>query len=364
MPRILFTVINDLTYDQRMHRICSSLAGDGHDVLLIGRTLRTSLPPDPKPFRQVRMNLLFTRGKLFYVEHNIRLFLLLLFTGFDVVCGIDLDTILPCYFAARLKGKKCVYDAHEIFSEVPEVTRRPSVQKIWKRVERFAVRRIRNCYTVSNGLADYFYEHYQRRFEVIRNVPLKGETSPADDDPQTAPVILYQGALNEGRGLEWVIAAMEHLDGQLILVGDGDLSAALRSLVTDQHLQDKVIFAGMKKSGELAMLTRQARIGINLLENTGLNYFHSLANKFFDYVMAGLPQITMDFPEYRAMNAEYEVAVLIADLKVETIVAAAHKLLHEKDFYFRLRQNCLHARDVWNWEKEEPRLLSFYRQLK
>lgn len=120
MPRIIFTVINDLTYDQRMHRICSSLARDGYDVLLIGRKLKDSLPPDRKPFRQQRLKLLFTRGKLFYIEYNLQLFLLLLFTKFDVVCGIDLDTILPCYFAAKWKGKRCVYDAHEIFPKSPK----------------------------------------------------------------------------------------------------------------------------------------------------------------------------------------------------------------------------------------------------
>jgi len=104
-------------------------------------------------------------------------------------------------------------------------------------------------------------------------------------------------------------------------------------------------------------------MGINLLENKGLNYYYSLANKFFDYVQAGLPQISMNFPEYKKMNEQFEVAVLIDDLKTKTIVNAVNRLLHEKDFYFRLRENCLRAREEWNWEKEEQKLLSFYQQL-
>src|ERR1700704_1922409 len=97
MPRIIFTVINDLTYDQRMHRICNSLADAGYDVLLVGRKLSSSTPLKQEKFQQRRLKLHFTRGKLFYIEYNIRLFFFLLFKKFDIICGIDLDTILPCY---------------------------------------------------------------------------------------------------------------------------------------------------------------------------------------------------------------------------------------------------------------------------
>src|ERR1043165_7695645 len=126
---------------------------------------------------------------------------------------------------------------------------------------------------------------------------------------------------------------------------------------------EKIIFTGKKEADELRELTKQSFIGINLLENKGLNYYYSLANKFFDYAQAGVPQITMNFPEYKKMNTEFEVAVLIDDLKTETLLSAIRKLMEEKDFYFRLRENCLSAREVWNWQNEEQKLLAFYRQL-
>ena len=106
MPRIIFTVINDLTYDQRMHRICSTLAKNGFQVLLVGRKLKTSIAFEPEPYEQQRMHLIFTKGKLFYLEYNLRLFFFLLFKSFDIVCGIDLDTILPCYFISKIRNKK------------------------------------------------------------------------------------------------------------------------------------------------------------------------------------------------------------------------------------------------------------------
>src|SRR5690242_13208129 len=44
MMKIVLTVTNDLNYDQRMIRICSSLASHGYQVLLVGRKMHASPP--------------------------------------------------------------------------------------------------------------------------------------------------------------------------------------------------------------------------------------------------------------------------------------------------------------------------------
>lgn len=346
-----------------MHRICSSLADNGYDVLLVGRKLKNSLPLTERNFRQDRMNLLFRRGKLFYTEYNIRLFLFLIFQRFDIVCGIDLDTIVPCILHSWLRKKKCLYDAHEIFPEVPEVNSRPVTKRIWQWVEKFSVRRVTNCYTVSDGLREYFQYTYGRKFIVIRNVPRMIDHEPIAGAVTFESFILYQGALNEGRGLEQLIEAMQEVPLQLKLVGEGDLSHSLRTLANKKHLDHKVLFEGKKTPEELEQVTRMSFIGVNLLENRGLSYYHSLANKFFDYVQAGIPSINMNFPEYKKLNEQFEVSLLIDDLQTDTIVKAVDKLLHDKDYYFRLRKNCLLARKEWNWQKEELKLLSLYEQL-
>src|SRR6476620_6471580 len=100
---IILVVTNELSYDQRMSRICTSLALAGYRVLLIGRNTKRSIPLAPQPFQQKRLNLLFSRGKLFYLEFNIRLGVYLALKKSRVLCAIDLDTILPCYFISRIK---------------------------------------------------------------------------------------------------------------------------------------------------------------------------------------------------------------------------------------------------------------------
>ena len=156
--RLIFTVINDLTYDQRMIRICTSLVKQGYEVLLVGRTLKKSISLQSQPFQQKRLFCFFQKGKFFYLEYNLRLFFFLLWKKFDAVCAIDLDTILPAFYISRWKNKPIVYDAHEYFTEVPEVVRRPNVQRVWERVAQKTIPKCTHCYTVCQSLADIFYE--------------------------------------------------------------------------------------------------------------------------------------------------------------------------------------------------------------
>lgn len=123
-PRIILTVINDLTGDQRIHRIASTLQGAGYQVTVVGRLLPDSLPLENRAYHTHRMRLLFRKGKWFYLEYNIRLFFLLLIRPAEIVNANDLDTLLAGYLATRLKGTELIYDSHEYFTEVPELIHR------------------------------------------------------------------------------------------------------------------------------------------------------------------------------------------------------------------------------------------------
>jgi len=359
MKKIILTVTNDLTYDQRMHKICASLSKAGYSVELVGRKLHSSKPLDNKTFRQTRLYCFFKKGKLFYIEYNIRLLFFLLFRKFDIVCAVDLDTILPALSVGTLRSKKMVYDAHEYFTEVPEVINRPVVQKIWKAIERFAVPKMDLCYTVSNSLGEIFEQEYHKKFYIIKNAPLLTE---GNWPGEPGNFILYQGALNAGRGLEDLILAMQQIPLQLKIVGEGDLSSVLRKMVNDFNLQDKITFLGYMKPDDLKELTPKAFAGYNLLADMGKSYYYSLSNKFFDYIHAGIPGISNNYPEYTYINNQYETAVL-TNLSVSSIVLTVNTLIKNKDYYNRLKQNCAQAARVYNWQEEEKLLVNLYRGL-
>jgi glycosyltransferase involved in cell wall biosynthesis len=346
-----------------MHKIATSLANAGYDVLLLGRNRKRSLPLKPAIYKQHRLNCFFDKGKFFYIEFNIRLFFYLLFNAFDIVNAIDLDTILPCYLVSRIKQKPCVYDAHEYFTEVPEVINRPFTQRIWLAIEQFIVPKLKHCYTVSDSIAQLFDAKYHTRFQTIRNVPyLIDQHFSADTSIHKERYILYQGALNKGRGLAQLIEAMQWIDCQLVLVGEGDLSEDLRLQVQTLQLQNKIIFKGFIAPENLNPITQNAYIGINVSENLGLSYYYSLNNKCFDYIHAELPSITNNFPEYQQINSKHEVAVM-CELTTQNLVQAINLLLNDVQLHARLVTNCKAAKMEYNWQKESQKLLTIYRSV-
>ena len=355
--KIILTVTNDLRYDQRMNRICTSLASAGYDVLLVGRKKRKSPPLAQQKFRQTRLTCFFEKGKLFYAEYNLRLFLFLLIRKTDCICAIDLDTILPCYAVSVLKKIPRVYDAHEYFSQMEEVISRPAIYKTWYWIERRMIPRFPMGYTVCTSIADEFNKLYGVHYPVVRNVPyLREPGTPVKNEK----FILYQGAVNKGRGLEKLVEAMKEVPCKLVICGDGNAMVEIREAIRFHALTDKIILTGMLPPEELRKITASAYIALNPFQQLGLNQYFSLANKFFDYIQAGLPQVTMDYPEYRRINDQYAVAVLIEDIVPVLIARALNNLLRNTVLYQTLRQNCERARIELNWEKEQQVLLQFY----
>jgi len=360
LPILVFTVTNELSFDQRMQRICNALANTGYSVTLVGRTIKNNPPLINANFQQKRIHLFAKKGALFYIEYNIRLFLYLLFQPADLICAIDLDTILPCYFASKLKGTKRVYDAHEYFTEQKEIISRPIICKIWMAIEKFSVPKFKDGYTVNNWIAAAFEKRYGVHYRTIRNLPVK---YPLESLPKKDKFILYQGAVNEGRCFETLIPAMKNVNCKLAIYGNGNFVNQSLSIIKTNLLTNKVSIEPAIPPAELRIITPTAYIGLTLFDQTGLNQYHSLANRFFDYIMAGIPQLCVDYPEYRAINAVYEVAYLIPNTESETIAAALNKLLDDNVLYQRLQLNCQKAREVLHWEKEQQGLIDFYKHL-
>ena len=367
-PKIIFTVTNDLTYDQRMIRICATLADNGYEVLLVGRNKPNSIPLPPQNFQQHRFNVWFTKGKLFYLAYNIRLFFFLLTNRFDIIGSIDLDTLLPCFLVAKIKRKPIIFDAHEYFTEVPEVVNRRFTKSVWTFLGNWLIPKVDAAYTVSASLQALFTKKYGIEFGLVRNISSKKNTTLIEKSSAitpSKPVLLYQGVLNEGRGLENLIHAMQSIDNaELWLAGEGDLSNSLRQLAKDLNVENRVIFLGYLLPDQLKKVTLQATVGLNLLENKGLNYYYSLANKTFDYIHAELPAIHVAFPEYCIINEQLPIGLLVPDLETATLVDAIQQLLTNDVLYQRLKDNCVVAQDVYNWEKEAVQLIHVYQSIR
>jgi glycosyltransferase involved in cell wall biosynthesis len=345
-----------------MQRICRSLASDGFAVYLIGRRLTNSPKLSQEIFTQKRLFCWFTKGPFFYIEYNLKLFIHLLFKRLDLLCAIDLDTILPVLFISVIRGKLRVYDAHEYFTEQKEVYERQTIFRIWSLIEKWSVPKFRLGYTVNQHLADLYYQKYQVEYQVIRNISFSYSLKNIDNE-QINKFVLYQGAVNHGRCFEQLIPAMKIIDIPLVIAGEGNFLEETKDMVRRYDVANKVQFKGRLAPLELRELTQRAYIGLTLFEAKGANQYYSLANRFFDYMMAGIPQVCVNYPEYAQINDQYQFAYLIPDTKPETIAQAINNLLTDAVLYQQLRSNCLNAREILNWQNEEHKLLNFYSKL-
>ena len=358
--RIVCLVTNDLSSDQRMDRICTTLVEDGHEVTLVGRELPNSAPLADKLYAQYRIRCRYTVGKRFYAEYNYRVWRTVRQWDYDIICAVDLDTLLA---GTLLRGAsaKLVYDAHEWFSETPEVVHRPLIRGSWRGLGRALVPRTDARYTVGPELAKELENDYGCAFATVRNVPRRTVESITEN---SGGVILYQGMLNPGRGLEEAITAMGSLpDLRLWIVGSGPEEQNLHRLADRLGVSERVWFAGFRPPEELPELTRQAWLGLNLLRADSPSYYYSLANKSLDYVQAGLPSVQMDFPEYRALNDRYGCYVLLEELTPAALSACIRQLTVDGAAYRTLRENCRAAAKELCWEREAPKLLAIYRRL-
>ena len=362
---VVALVSNDLATDQRMHRSLTSLSRAGYRCLLLGalRSWSTPLPAD-WAFAAERLDLRADAGKRFYWRlhraHHARLLAL----RPRLILAVDLDTIWAARRAGRRLGIPFVFDAHELFDELPEVARRWHIRLAWRVLGRWCVPAAAAAYTVGHAIAHILSTRYGLPFAVVRNCPEALDPTEvhrprelAGSDPERPFTILYQGALNEGRGIEELIGAAARLrDVRVLIAGNGPEGPRLRALAKS-HPAAEVTFLGALPPAELRALTPTADLGYALMRDVGLNYRLSLSNKSLDYIQAGLPSLQMDWPEYRRLHDEYGCYHLVRELTIKAVVDAV-RACRQNEYHARLRAACIEAAPRLTWSTEAEVLLA------
>ena len=291
---VTITVTNDIITDNRMHKTELTLQNAGFNVKIIGINNRNSIKLS-KPYKTKRLKLLFYKSWLFYANYNIFVFFYLLFSKVDILLSVDLDTLLANYLVAKIRRKKLIYDSHELFTELPELVERPKIKAIWQKIEKSILPKIKHSYTVCQSIANYYNQKYNISMSVVRNVPFSSnlELFSKNENPK---IILYQGALNIGRGIEDMIEAMQYLENFVFwIIGDGYHSNVLKKIVKQFGVEHKVFFLGKIQAENLPQYPVQAHLGISYENNLGLNYYYALPNNIFDYIQAFVPVLCSNF---------------------------------------------------------------------
>jgi len=357
VKRVILCVTNDLENDQRVHRTATTLHEAGLAVMVCGRKIAQS-SKFTRLYKIKRFRLPFNNSWMFYAVYNIRLFWFLLFTKCDFIFANDMDTLPAGWLAARICRKTLIFDSHELFSEVPELQNRKKIKQFWSRLEDFLIPRVDFGITVCDPIANIYKEKYNINFRVIRNVPLKKESIKNPNSEKD--LILYQGALNKGRGLELLVESLRYYPkAELIVAGRGDIEKEIKTLVTTLELTDRVSFLGHVPYDNLHTITATATVGVSIEEDMGLNYRFALPNKLFDYIQARVPSVVSNLPVMSKIVSDYDIGNILLNRTPQALAQALMLVTkRRKEGYYT--ENLKIAAETLNWDNEKQKLLSIF----
>ncbi|MDB5103774.1 MAG: hypothetical protein JWP91_1463 [Fibrobacteres bacterium] len=283
---------------------------------------------------------------------------------------------------AQGKGTRAriAYFSMEYFSELPSLRAKPFKRRIWRALESWGVSGASAAATVCDGIAEHLRADFRMPVITVRNVPERSSgpsgaaSGTADHAAETGalharcglkpdvPVLIYQGMLQEGRGLETAVQALAAVPGiHLAIAGGGPLREPLRALAAASGCPDRVHFLGEVDFRDLLALTRGAFAGLAPFQALSASYLHSLPGKLFEYLQAGIPVITTDLPEIRKVVDGYGVGICLAPYRPDTLAEALRRLREEPGLRDGFLRNLPKAQAELCWEAEEARYLSLYR---
>ena len=369
--KVYLSVTNDLLAEQRVNKVALTLIKCGFEPILIGVKFKNTPNFENNNYRTKRLKMFFRKSALFYAEYNIRLFFYLLSKKAVFLIANDLDSLPANYLISKIKKITLVYDSHEYFTEVPELTNRKFVKVIWTFFEKKMLPKIKHSYTVCNLISEEYRKKYNIKMQVVRNMPICNKKEDSNNKPlinfdfiENRKVILYQGAVNIGRGIEHVIKAMQFIENAIfVIIGDGDIKNDLEKLVSEKKLNDKVVFIGKIPFKDLIYYTKIANVGIILCENISKSYEFSLPNRIFDFIHSGIPILSSDLPERRKIFNEAEIGILTNNYDVKSLSKNINELLNNKNLIFMIKENMKILSKKYCWEIEEKKLIKIFQSL-
>jgi len=360
MKKINIGFLGNIYFDTRTFNLYKSLKDSEHEVKFIGYDWLTE---NFKSIREdsIKITKLNKRiSIIFYLYFFVSQLIDFLKIKTDIYVSSDFYSLPASVIAAKLKHAKVYYDSREIYTELPALENRPVLKKIFMTIEKFFIKKVEVVFTTGEMDSEYL----ERLFNInntclLRNLPLMAkEIKPVDyyklyTLPSDSTVILYQGIIVHGRGIETIFRAVAKDETiYLVIVGGGEDIEYYKSLTYKMNINQRVIFAGKIPQTELLNYTAGAFAGLSLIDNISINNKYALPNKLFEYIMSGVPVIVSDLIQMEKVVNEYEIGAVIKESNEDELLAKLSQWKGNKELYNNLKENCLKASKELNWDNE------------
>lgn len=384
--RVVMLVMNDMTADARVEREATALADQGHEVVVLA--LRGEGLPETQAHHggfsiarvadYGRAGWSTPRSKLAELRSRTRILVQsAVSTKPDVVHAHDTDMLSAGVRAASITGASLVYDAHELYPDMITSNRAGvplPLLAYWQLLERRYIPRADAVLTVGDALAETLGRRFGVTASVVRNAPELIRWDALDRSRLRAAlnisdarfIVLYQGLINRGRGLEPLLHAMARIEVvDFVMQGNGPMVGEIRSMASGLGLSERVHYTGSVPPDELTEWASGADLGSVLIENLSLNNYLSAPNKLYQYLMAGIPVIGSDFPEIASVIHECDCGFVCNPSDVGEVSDALERAVAlgvDGRSAMGRRARAL-AETRYNWDAEKAKLLDVYERL-
>ncbi len=286
----------------------------------------------------------------------------------DIYHANDLNTLPQAIVCSklRLKPKPLIYDSHEVQSD-----RTGYNPKTIKRIESFMLKFVDQMIVENHTRAKYnediygFYPktlyNYSEKYNIEEKPQINLHKKIGINEDEK--ILLYQGGLQQGRGLELLIEAMDEIEeGHLLFIGGGKLTQTLKEQAEASKQADRIHFLDKVPFQELPSYTREAYLGFQVLQNICFNHYSASSNKLFEYMMAHVPVISCDFPEIKKVVEETNTGIVVDSHSASEIANAVNQLVKNTSLRNQLSENTKQAKEIYNWNNEKSKLLEVYNQ--
>ncbi len=235
----------------------------------------------------------------------------------DVVLACDLFS-LPAARWMKIHGrtKRVIYDARELYTELPAVAKKKFVKAIWRTLEQRGMSHSDLILVTAPLDAEAILDvhGFLPRPLLVRNLPWLEPDLPRNRTlldrfriPNDAIAAVYLGGLQPARGLWILLETFRDLsDAHLLIIGDGPLRKAL-----EEKAPSNVHFSGPMDSHLALTFAAACDIGIVLTEPVSKSYELALPSKVFEYMMCGLPVVSSPMQQIADLFPDEEWLIFV-----------------------------------------------------